>query len=426
VLKLHGDYLDTRIKNTSLKLDAYDESVDALLDQIIDEHGFIVCGWSATWDTALCRAFERSKNRRYTTYWADVVTPGKQASHLIELLHGEFVQVKGADAFFTDMVEKLKSLGDGDGETTYVAESPRPTAYVPLASGFVGRHVEMGELTRALDDAFAGRGRMVMLVGEPGIGKTRCAQELAAIAEAQGAQVVWGRCHESEGAPPYWIWTQAIRSYMQDKDGAQLRSVMGVGASCIADMIPEVKQVLPDLEPSPQSDSPEQARFRLFDSVTTFLKNASQSQPLVIVLDDLQWADRSSLMLLEFMVTEMGTSRLLVVGTYRDVDISREHQLSQTLGMLTKEQLFTRVNCSGLSQDEVGDYVKTASSVSLVSGLAEAVHGRTNGNPLFVGEVVRLLEQEGIDDNRSWATAIPEGVIPNRYDHAAIGSGCGS
>ncbi|MEE9247072.1 MAG: alpha/beta fold hydrolase [Dehalococcoidia bacterium] len=118
VLKLHGDYLDTRIKNTPGELDSYDEVVDALLDRIIDEHGFIVCGWSAAWDTALRRAFERSKIRRYTTYWADVVPPGEHASHLIELLHGEFVQVKGADAFFTDMVDKLRSLDDGGGVKT--------------------------------------------------------------------------------------------------------------------------------------------------------------------------------------------------------------------------------------------------------------------------------------------------------------------
>ena len=177
-----------------------------------------------------------------------------------------------------------------------------PTARVTSANGFVGRRAEMGELTTALNDAFTGHGRMVMLVGEPGIGKTRCAQELADFAKLRGALVVWGQCHESEGAPPYWIWTQAIRSYIQDIDKVQLRSALGVGASDVASMIPEIRQSLPDLEPSPQLDSPEQARFRLFDSVTTFLKSASQSQPLVVVLDDLHWADRSSLMLLEFMV----------------------------------------------------------------------------------------------------------------------------
>ncbi|MDP6453011.1 MAG: AAA family ATPase, partial [SAR202 cluster bacterium] len=284
------------------------------------------------------------------------------------------------------------------------------TVGVASTDGFVGRKTEMEELTGALNDAFTGRGRMVMLVGEPGIGKTRCAEELSNIAQARGAQVVWGQCHESEGAPPYWIWTQAIRSYAQGKDEAQLRSALGVGASDIASMIPEISQMLPDLQSSPELNNPEQARFRLFDSVTAFLKNASQPQPLVIVLDDLHWADRSSLMLLEFMVREMGPSRLLVIGTYRDVDISRDHHLSQALGVLTREKLFVRLNCTGLSQDEVEDYVNKSSGVSPIPGLAEAVHQRTDGNPLFVSEVVQLLEQEGVEDSENWATAIPEGV----------------
>lgn len=115
VLKLHGDYLDTRIKNTPAELDSYDEAVDGLLDRIINDHGFIVCGWSAAWDTALRRAFERSKSRSYTTYWADVVPPGEHASHLIEVLEGDFIQVKGADDFFTGIVTQVKSLDAGAG-----------------------------------------------------------------------------------------------------------------------------------------------------------------------------------------------------------------------------------------------------------------------------------------------------------------------
>ena len=132
VLKLYGDYLDTRIKNTPAELDVYDEVVDELLDRIIEEHGFIVCGWSAAWDAALRRAFERTKSRRYTTYWADVVPPGEHASRMIDLLHGEFVQVEGADSFFTDIVDKLKTLGDDGGVKT---ESRAPTNCEHMVDG---------------------------------------------------------------------------------------------------------------------------------------------------------------------------------------------------------------------------------------------------------------------------------------------------
>ena len=130
------------------------------------------------------------------------------------------------------------------------------------AGTFVGRQREMGELRAALEDALSGHGRLVMLAGEPGIGKTRTAQELASLAETGGAQVLWGRCHEERGAPPYWPWIQAIRDYVQQKDPEQLRSLLGSGAADMAELISEVRIKLPDLEPPPTLE-PEQARFRL-------------------------------------------------------------------------------------------------------------------------------------------------------------------
>ena len=161
-----------------------------------------------------------------------------------------------------------------------------------LAGGvFVGRQREMGELKACLEDALSGRGRLVTLVGEPGIGKTRTAQELATYAGLRQGQVLWGRCYEEQGVPPYWPWVQAIRSYVRDVDPEQLRSEMGAGAADIAEVVSDVRERLPNLQPAPQLE-PEQARFRLFDSIAAFLKTASQRQPLVLVLDDLHWADQ--------------------------------------------------------------------------------------------------------------------------------------
>ena len=146
----------------------------------------------------------------------------------------------------------------------------------------------MAELTSALYDALSGRGRLVMLVGEPGIGKTRTAQELAVLAGQRGARVLWGRCYEEQGAPPYWPWVQPIRAYVQQASAEQLVTEMGPGAPNIAEIIPEVRRKLPDLE-TPPGLEPGPARFRLFDSITTFLKNSAQRQPLMLVLDDLHW-----------------------------------------------------------------------------------------------------------------------------------------
>ncbi len=172
----------------------------------------------------------------------------------------------------------------------------------------------MGELKACLEDALSGRGRLVTLVGEPGIGKTRTALELATYAGLRQAQVLWGRCYEGEGAPPYWPWVQAIRSYVRDVDPEQLRSDMGAGAADSGQVVSDVRDRLPGLE-APLQLEPEQARFRLFDSITAFLKSAGRRQPLVLVLDDLHWADHPSLLSLEFVAKGLGNARLRVIGT---------------------------------------------------------------------------------------------------------------
>ncbi len=188
----------------------------------------------------------------------------------------------------------------------------------PFDAVFIGRHREIADLKATLEEALSGRGRLVMLAGEPGIGKTRTAQELAAVAEHHGARVLWGGCYEGEGAPPYWPWVQLIRSYVGQSEPEHLRSEIGPGASDISEIVPEVRAKLPDLEPVPSLE-PEQARFRLFDSIATFLNRASETQPLMLVLDDLHWADRSSLLLLQFLARQLGEARMVVVGCYRDV-----------------------------------------------------------------------------------------------------------
>ena len=300
-----------------------------------------------------------------------------------------------------------------------------------IAGGvFVGRQREMGDLKAALEDALSGRGRLVTLVGEPGIGKTRTAQELATYAGLRGAQVLWGRCYEEQGVPPYWPWVQAIRSYVRDREPERLRSEMGSGASDIAEIVSEVRERLPDVQ-LPTVLQPEQARFRLFDSITTFMKTASRTQPIVLMLDDLHWADKPSLLLLEFLARELAGARLLIVGTYRDVELSRQHPLAETLGELNRSAAggLQRVLLRGLALEDIARFIEIAAGITPPQGLVSAVHTQTEGNPLFVTEVVRLLVQEkeltpddgrspdasgrtaptGID-SESWTIRIPEGV----------------
>ena len=192
----------------------------------------------------------------------------------------------------------------------------------------------------------------------------------------------------------HWPWVQAIRSYVRDVDPEQLRSEMGAGAADIAEVVSDVGEQLPGLQTPPRLE-PEQARFRLFDSITAFLKSAGRRQPLVLVLDDLHWADHPSLLLLEFVARELANARVMIIGTYRDVDLSRQHPLSHTLSELNRERLFQRVLLRGLDQDDVARFIELASGATPPPGLLEPVHRQTEGNPLFVTEVVRLLVQDG-------------------------------
>lgn len=248
-----------------------------------------------------------------------------------------------------------------------------------------------------------------MLAGEPGIGKTRLAQELASRAELSGARVMWGWCYEHVGAPPYWPYVQPIRTYAEATDTKKLGAQMGFCGPAIAEIVPELRTKLPDLG-QPITAEPDQARFRLFDSVSTFLKNLAQSQPLLFVVDDLHWADSSSLLMLEFLVREIAASPVLVLGTYRDVEITASHPMSQTLGNLVREQHFRRVQMDGLTRQEVGEFVEGHKGVNLSDDMLEVIHSRTAGNPLFVNEVAELIDTDQITENRAWANIIPEGV----------------
>ena len=289
---------------------------------------------------------------------------------------------------------------------------------------FVGRDRELGELKTALEEAMAGRGRLVMLAGEPGIGKTRLAQELASVAEARGTRALWGRCVEERGAPPYWPWVQALRAHTRTEDLDTLLNDMGAGASDIAEVLPELKERLPDLQRSSIDDA-ESARFRLFDSIGTLLKTASQRQPILVVLDNLHWADTSSLRLLEFIAPDLPRSRMLVIGTYRDVGVSRGHALFRTLGDLTSQGLLHRVAMRGLSEVEVGHLTEALAGWRPPEELMARVHQQTAGSPLFVSEMVKLLVQEGliapdrVEDLEAAQFRLPDGireVIGRRLD----------
>lgn len=269
----------------------------------------------------------------------------------------------------------------------------------------------MAELSATLDDVQSGRGRIAMLVGEPGIGKTRLTEELETIGVAQGVNAGRGACIEVAGAPPYVPWIQIIRTLIAD-DSADIQAAAADHAHAIAELVPEF--YADETFQSPETNlDPAQARFRLFESITSFLISLSTTRPLMLVLEDLHWADRPSLELLEFVSQGVSNTPILIVCTYRDEEISRKHPLSETLAKLARIRGFQRIAVSGLDRTSVGLLFESFGEVAVPSELIETIHSRTEGDPFFVIEIARdILREASMHDGRldSATLRIPDGV----------------
>jgi DNA-binding SARP family transcriptional activator len=289
------------------------------------------------------------------------------------------------------------------------------------SSAFVGREAELTELGYGLEAAVAGRGRLVLVSGEPGAGKSRLAEELTRDADARGLRILTGRCWEAGGAPAYWPWVQALRTYVRESAPELMRAELGTGAVELAQILPELRELYPDL-PKPASLDSDEARFRLMQATAELLRNACAARPTVLVLDDLHAADPASLVLLRFLTRELGSIQLVVLGAYRDVDPVPGQPLSQMLVEVGREPATLRLALGGLSEREVTNYLERTAPAIASPQLAAALHERTEGNPLFPAETVRLLSLEGIEPDAvgGLRLAIPRTVrevIARRLTH---------
>ncbi len=274
----------------------------------------------------------------------------------------------------------------------------------------MGRDREVAELVAGLEDAVGGRGRLFLIAGEPGIGKTWLAEDLAGHAMQRGVRVLWGRCWEGGGAPPFWPWAQMIGALAEDCDEQTLAAWLGAGAGSVAQVVPGLTERLGTTTiPSVPSRESDAARFYLFEAVVGLFKRAASVQPLLLVFDDLHAADDPSLLLLEFLARELRGAPLLVVGTYRDVAAARPPGVGDAVGQLVREGQL--LSLRGLDREAVKGLIEGLSGVVPSEARLAAIHGATEGNPLFVREAVRLLVTEAtLDHPGRLAVPIPGSV----------------
>jgi tetratricopeptide (TPR) repeat protein len=236
---------------------------------------------------------------------------------------------------------------------------------------FVGRDRELADLASALEEASAGRGSLVLVAGEPGIGKTRLMSELAGVGSQRGVSVVIGRCWEEGGAPPYWPWPQVIRAL-----GGDLEELVVPAGSKAA------------RGSTPTAVMPEHERFRLFDAVGRFLAAASSERTILVVLDDLHVGDEPSLLLLRFLGDVLAETSILLVASYREAE-RRVRDLSDVFAELAR--VGRRIPLRGLTPADVEAYVASVTGATVSHQAVTRLHEVTGGNPYFLGEVVRLL-----------------------------------
>ena len=261
---------------------------------------------------------------------------------------------------------------------------------------FAGRIQDLALLKTAFERTLSGHGQVVTVSGEPGIGKTRLVRQLADVARAQDTVVLWGQCPEVRGAPAYWPWIRIIGSCVDEIGPALTESLDRPTLSHLSRLIPELRA--PRSSDEPTSD-PDTARFQMFNSVATLLKGASETRPLLIVLDDLHQADVPSLRLLEFLARETADARVMILGTFRNVEVSGDHPFRDVLGEFARLESSQRLHLEGLELEEVGDFVGQAMEDKRWAEHVSALHRRSEGNPLYLIEMLRVLETERMGEN---------------------------
>lgn len=293
-------------------------------------------------------------------------------------------------------------------EVAWRDDEPVPTPIlVSERTPFVGRQSEQADLRRCLDSALAGRGTLVLLGGEPGVGKTRMAEEIAAEGRDRGALHFVGRCYEMEGSPPYFPFVEILETAARQVAPDALRSALADSAPEVARLVPSLKTLFDDI-PEPLDMPADQARHHLFRGIREFIERAGRMQPLVLLLDDIQWAEESTLLLLEHIAQHLDGMAVLILATYRETELHAVHPLARTLETLLRMHTATRVRLRRLDEAGVEGMLRAMSNRTPPAELVRTIFDETEGNAFFVEEVFKYLLEEGklFDETGDWRSGL--------------------
>ncbi len=273
----------------------------------------------------------------------------------------------------------------------------------------VGRELEKQILLEAFQEAQQGGGNIVLIRGEPGIGKSSLASSFVEEVKGETAWVVYGQCHETLGSPPFWPWLQILRNLQLTDDS------LGLSPAAIFESLAEAEskqqnRITSTFGGSGDGDGGGE-QFLLFSKIANVLAQYASQRPLILVIDDLHWADKSSLLLLSHICRKLSQQAILVIGTYRDIEITRKHPLFESLGDISRQANLRRIALKGLSEKEVTGFIENTVSTTLSPEILRSLYEKTEGNPLFVSEVARILQQEKTNlAHGQVAVEIPEGI----------------
>ncbi|HEY7051245.1 MAG TPA: BTAD domain-containing putative transcriptional regulator [Mycobacterium sp.] len=355
------------------------------------------------------RAVNRAARLRSLAEGAQILCSGATAELVIDSLSDDVVladlgmrQLKNlARPEHVFELQLMAEEGVQEAEAEPPIERPALPAVLTGAGPFVGRGQELQTLLSAWQTALVGGTRAALIAGEPGVGKTRLAGEWSRQAYEQGAVVLYGRCDEDLGAP-YQPFAEALRALVPSLGATRLRGLRGVEA--LLALVPGLTDVMPDLAAPTRAD-PDTERYALFDAVVALLEVASSSAPVVLVLDDLHWAAKPTLLLLRHLLRFGEHARVQIVGTYRSTDLDRSHPLAAMLADLHRDGTAIRISLGGLDEDDVTAYVAEAGYDD--EELGRALASVTGGNPFFLIEALRHVDESG---GRWDESTLPQGV----------------